>query len=100
MTINCKFYYEDTYRQGARKECRLVGRNPESEPWHEGLCRRCPVPLILERNPCANLILEGRVGRRFGLFSRVEVYAVCTKKLAEVKDPIGCRKGCPEYREA
>lgn len=98
MVIGCKFYHQDTHRRVTRKRCRLVGQSPDSEPWHEGLCKRCPVPAILKGNPCLHLALEGRVGRKLGLFQRVEVYAVCTAKLAEVRNPGGCRRGCSEYR--
>lgn len=88
----CRFYYEDFYRGSSTQECRLIAANPRSERWEPGLCARCPVPGILRANACPNMVLEGRVARRwFGLVRRVEVYAVCTERAVEVHDPyVGC----------
>ena len=98
MSNGCRFYYEDSYRKSPKKECRLVQLNPASEEWREGLCRRCRVPEILERNPCANLALEARVGSRWGLLPRMDILAVCTINLDRVADPVRCRQGCEHYR--
>ena len=62
------------------------------------LCPSCPVPGILERNPCANLALEAEVLARFGLFRRVAVFAVCTAKLQEIRDPKSCGQACTLYQ--
>ena len=87
----CRFYYEDNYRARVHQECRLIARNPHSERWTPDLCGRCPVPGILRANACSDLVLEGRVVRRFGLFSRVEVTAFCARHLVDVPEPmVGC----------
>ncbi len=95
--VDCKFYHEDSYRQATKRACRLIERNPNSEPWHIGLCGKCAVPGILEANPCKHLVLEAKVGRSFGLFQKVEVYAVCSAKLIELDNPKNCMEGCPFY---
>ncbi len=88
----CRYYYEDYYRGRSTQECRLIASNPRSRPWEPRLCARCPVPSILRANACPNMVLEGRVIRRWlGLVYRVEVYAVCTEYQVEVDDPyVGC----------
>jgi hypothetical protein len=95
----CRYYYEDYYRGRERQECRLIGQNPQSDPWRPELCKTCPVPGILRANACPHLVLEGRVGRRFlGLSRRVEVSAVCSKYLVDVREPhVGCGH-CHEER--
>jgi hypothetical protein len=93
----CRFYYEDSHRRSPRRECRLLQRNPASAPWDEKLCRSCPVPEILERNPCANLALEAEVKSRLGFLRRVAIFAVCTAKTEEIGDPRTCRQGCEEF---
>jgi hypothetical protein len=88
----CRYYYEDFYRGNSVQECRLISGNPRSEKWEPRLCARCPVHGILRANACANMVIEGRVARRwFNLVHRVEVYAVCPKHQLEVRDPyVGC----------
>jgi len=66
----CRFYYEDFHRGRSTQECRLIGRNPESEPWEESLCSTCPVPGILQANGSPHLALEGKVVRRFFFLKR------------------------------
>jgi hypothetical protein len=91
----CRFYYEDYYRGRSTQECRLLGRNPDSEPWEPSLCATCPVPGILEANSSPHLALEGKVVRRFVFQKRVSVFAVCSRHLVELKDPY---VGCPQCR--
>ena len=88
----CSYYYEDFYRGRSAQECRLIGRNPRSEPWQPALCSHCPVPSILRANACPHMVLEGRAVKRWlGLVRRVEVYAVCTEYQVEVENPyVGC----------
>ena len=88
----CRYYYEDFYRGNSVQECRLIAGNPRSEKWEPRLCAKCPVHGILRANACANMVIEGRVVRRwFNLVHRVEVYAVCPKHQLEVRDPyVGC----------
>src|SRR5437870_994543 len=61
----CKFFYADYFRGRKTEACRLLERNPNTEPWFVGLCRTCPVPGILAANQCPNLKLRGRVARGF-----------------------------------
>ncbi len=91
----CRFYYEDFHRGRSIQECRLIARNPESEPWQPSLCATCPVPGILRANASPHLALEGKVVRRFFFLRRVEVYAICSKHLIELDDP---HVGCPQCR--
>lgn len=88
----CKFYYADYFRGSEKQECRLIERNPEGGRWRPSLCKSCPVPDILRQNACSNLVLEGRVRTSLlGLREQVEVFAVCTKKMAQVERPeVGC----------
>jgi len=88
----CPYYYEDFYRGRSKQECRLINRNPRSEPWNARLCARCPVPAIRRANACPNMVLEAQVSRRWlGLVRRVAVYAVCTEHHVEIEDPyVGC----------
>ena len=95
----CRYYYADYYRGRERQECRLLDQNPQSEPWRPELCKNCPVPGMLRANACPNLVLEGRVEKRFlGLSRQVSVTAVCSKYLVAVPEPqIGCGH-CHEER--
>jgi hypothetical protein len=93
----CRFYYQDYHRGRSTQECRLIGRNPDSEPWQPSLCATCPVPGILRANASPHLALEGQVARRFFFSRRVKVYAVCSKHLIELADP---HLGCPQCRAA
>ena len=95
----CRFYYEDYVRGRSTRECRLIGRNPDSERWEPTLCRACPVPAIVRDNVCPNMALEARVVKGlFGLTRHVEVYAVCTLTLTQVQEPrVGCGQ-CQEHR--
>lgn len=88
----CPYYYEDFFRGRAIQECRLVARNPRSEPWRAGLCGRCDIPAILRANACPHMVLGAQVVRRWlGLARRIEAYAVCTKQQVEVEDLyVGC----------
>jgi hypothetical protein len=97
VSNSCPFYYEDSHRRSPRKKCRLLERNLASAPWDESLCRSCPVPEIIERNPCANLALEAEVKSRFRFLRKVSVFAVCTAKIEEINDPRTCRQGCERF---
>ncbi len=96
--VECRFYYEDYHRGREQQECRLIARSRASERWAPKLCQTCPVPRILQANACPNMILEARVGRRFGLVRRVQVEAFCTLQMSEVADPmVGCGE-CHRHR--
>jgi hypothetical protein len=93
---DCRYYYQDFYRGRSTQECRLLAR---TEAWRPGLCKTCLVPGILQSNACPNMVLEGRMAKRwFGLLKRVEVYAVCTLRSVEVAEPhVGCGE-CHTHR--
>mgnify|MGYP005860990495 CR=1 FL=1 len=91
----CRFYYEDFFRGSEVRECRLIARNPHSEPWEPKLCARCPVPDILLANSSPHLALEAKVTRRMRFWKQVEVQAYCTRHLQEIEDPYA---GCPQCR--
>lgn len=95
----CRYYFTDYYRGRETQECRLILRNPRSEPWQPSLCKGCPVPGILRANACPNLVLEGTVAKGFlGLGRKVKLAAVCSKHLVEVDRPqVGCGH-CHEER--
>ena len=96
--FECRFYHEDYHRGRELQECRLIARNRTSERWTPKLCTNCPVPRILQANACANMILEARAVRRFGLLRRVRVEAFCTLQMSEVADPmVGCGE-CHRHR--
>lgn len=97
LSTKCRFYHEDSHRKSHKKECRLIQRNPASEPWEDRFCGNCPVPEILKHNPCANLALEGEVTSRWGFFPKVHVFAVCALKMDKVADPTSCRHGCAHF---
>ena len=88
----CRYYYEDYNRGRNIQECRLIQRNPESPPWHPALCQTCPVPDILSANACPNLILEGRVVKRWlGLTQQVVATGWCKEYFLDVERPaVGC----------
>jgi len=88
----CSFYYEDFHRGRSKQECRLIARNPRSEPWEPRFCGRCEVPAIQRANGCPHMVLEGRVVRRWlGLVTRVELSAFCTSHHVIVENPyVGC----------
>ncbi len=86
---NCPYYYEDYYRGRETYACRLIERNPNSRPWHPKLCRTCPVPKILQETRVHDLALEASVVRKF-FRDRVEVFAVCTRHLRRLDNPLVC----------
>ncbi|MBL8046404.1 MAG: hypothetical protein JNL09_07685 [Anaerolineales bacterium] len=90
--FDCQFFYGDYRRGRNHEECRLVERNPRSEPWTRGLCKDCPVPRVLRANSCQHIRLEAAVVKTWlGLGRRVELRAFCTKSQQTVAEPeVGC----------
>ncbi|MCS6843713.1 MAG: hypothetical protein NZ528_05205 [Caldilineales bacterium] len=86
---NCRFYYEDYYRGREVQECRLP-RSRDSLRWQRPVCDTCPVPGILRETDCAHLALEGTIRKRFPFGERMEVFAVCTRHMVQLKDPRHC----------
>ncbi|MDQ4076735.1 MAG: hypothetical protein M3220_10895 [Chloroflexota bacterium] len=89
---NCRFFHYDAFRGREVMRCRLLERAGKHEQWSLKLCGSCPVPGILAETTCDNLLLEGEVVRRFGLFPRVETFAVCANSMELLPDP----KHCPD----
>ncbi len=89
--VDCPYFYADYHRGRAFETCRLIERNPDNRrPWRRSLCSSCPVPGILRETTCPHLALEASVVRRYGLFERVAIFAVCTRHLKELADPRRC----------
>ncbi|MCD6289268.1 MAG: hypothetical protein J7M34_02100 [Anaerolineae bacterium] len=88
--VNCPYYYYDYFRGQEWEECRLIARNPRSRPWRRSLCDTCPVPEILRETNCQHLALEATVVRKWKLFDRVEVFAVCTEAMEKLENPKYC----------
>ncbi len=92
----CKFFYADYYRGREDQNCRLLERNPDSDPWFPALCQNCPVPDILAANGNPNLRLRAWVGKGFlGITKKVQVEAVCGLHGVEILDS---KKGCDQCR--
>ena len=87
----CKYYYQDFHRGRSTQECRLLRHRPQEEQWGPSLCKNCPVPSILRANACPNMVLAGRIVRRFFFWRGVEVSASCLETMEEVENPyVGC----------
>jgi hypothetical protein len=95
--FDCKFFYGNYFRGRKQEECRLIGPAPSPVQWTPDLCRKCPVPGILQANACENLELKARVKRSFlGMVRNVEVSAFCRLSQQSVKEPyVGCGKCHP-----
>ena len=94
---NCRFYYEDYHRGRETLECRLP-KSRDSLRWQRAICDSCPVPDVLRETNCAHLALEGTIRKK--LFSeRMEVFAVCTKHMIELKDGQTCPQCAEEQNE-
>jgi hypothetical protein len=92
----CRFFYADYFRGHETQACRLIERNPNSDPWTVSLCQTCPVPDILMANQNPNLRLRAHVAKGLlGLTKRVEVEAICIKHGVELKNP---KLGCDQCR--
>ena len=87
---DCRYFHYDAFRGREVMRCRLLEKSGNHEEWSLKLCESCPVPRLLRESSCRDLILEGEVKRRFGLFPRVEVFAVCGKALQPLQDARHC----------
>jgi hypothetical protein len=94
---NCRFYYEDYHRGRETLECRLP-KSRDSLRWQRGICDNCPVPSILRETNCAHLALEGTIRKKF-FSERMEVFAVCTKHMIELKDARTCPQCAAEQND-
>lgn len=89
--VNCRYFYGDYFRGKNVEACRLLEANPDNPiPWKRKLCDTCPVPAVLITSNCRDLELEGTVKRSF-LRERVEItFAVCTRHMEQLDDPLVC----------
>ena len=95
---NCKYYYEDFHRGREVNECRLP-KSRDSLHWERGICDSCPVPELLRETNCAHLALEGTIRKRLRLSARMEVFAVCTKHMLQLKEAGVCPQCTAEQAE-
>lgn len=89
--VNCRYFHGDYYRGKNVEACRLLEANPDNEiPWKRKHCDTCPVPAVLIGSKSRDLELEGTVKRRV-LRERVEItFAVCTRHMEQLSDPLQC----------
>ncbi len=89
--VDCPYFFGDYHRGRDIEKCRLIERNRDNtRPWRRPLCDTCPVPGIPRNTTCKHLALEGSVVRKLLVMDRVEVYAICTEHVIELKDPNHC----------
>ena len=88
----CKYYYADFHRGRNYQECRLLEGTPDATNWNSGLCKDCAAPSIQRANACRNLVLQGKIARKFlGISRNMKISAYCIKSKQDVKEPhIGC----------
>ncbi|MCB0078066.1 MAG: hypothetical protein KDD73_11690 [Anaerolineales bacterium] len=87
---DCPFFHHDAFRGREVMRCRLLERQGEHEQWSLKLCASCPVPSVVRESDCEALVVEGHVVRRFGLFPRMTVFAVCAARFQSLDDPRHC----------
>lgn len=89
--INCRYFYGDYHRGNHREECRLLEESPDNRrPWRRKLCDSCPVPTLLMTSRCRHLLLEAQVQKKFLSEKVVVTFAICSKHLVELDDPMHC----------
>jgi hypothetical protein len=87
---DCRYFHYDAFRGREIMRCRLLEQSGNHDEWSLRLCDSCPVPRLVQETTCRDLMLEGEVKRRFGLFPRVEVFAVCGNAMQPLHDPRNC----------
>lgn len=95
---NCRFYYEDYFRGREVMECRLP-KSQQSMPWKRSICDSCPTPAILRETNCPHLALEGTIRKKFPFGERMEVFAICTKHMLQLKDGRHCPQCATEQAD-
>jgi len=88
---DCPYYYEDFHRGREVRGCRLVEQNRSSLPWSRDLCDQCPVPRILRESSAQDIALEISVQKRFPWGKKIVVFAVCTRHMIVLDDPLHCQ---------
>lgn len=94
--VNCRYFYGDYHRGANREKCRLLEANPNNgRPWRRKLCDTCPVPEILLMSNCRDLLLEAEVTKSFLRERVVVTFAICSRHMLDLEDPLHCPK-CAE----
>lgn len=86
----CRYFHYDAFRGREVMRCRLLEQSGQHTGWSLKLCQSCPVPAVLAESSCQHLLLEAEIGRRFGLFSRVQLFAACGAAHQPLADPKRC----------
>jgi hypothetical protein len=96
--VACRYFYGDYFRGKNKETCRLLDANPNNQrAWYRQLCDSCPVPALVRSSNSLDLLLEAQVKRKF-LRNAVEItFAVCSKHLAELTDPLYCPECAKEH---
>jgi hypothetical protein len=99
--VNCRYFYGDYFRGKNVEACRLLEASPDNQiPWKRKHCDTCPVPEVLIASNTRSLELEAAVRRRL-LRERVEItFAVCTRHMEELHDPLRCPQCAAEQELA
>lgn len=86
----CRFFYGDYYRGRQHEECRLL--DVHNLRWQPYLCKKCPIPEILQANACEHMQFHPRLFRPFLIMRpQVEITVTCNKCQCDVEEPrIGC----------
>ena len=95
---NCRYFYDDYHRGKETTECRLP-KSRDSLRWERNVCDTCPVPAILRETNSAHLALEGAIRKRFPFGQRMEIFAVCTKHMVQLKEGGYCAQCAAEQAE-
>ena len=86
----CRYFFGDYHRGRHVERCRLL--ESANLDWNASLCKKCPVPDILQANACEHQTLTPRLEKPlFFLGPEVQVAARCDKCACDVAEPaIGC----------
>ena len=86
----CTYFYGDYHRGKNIEECRLL-KDADLE-WETYLCKKCPIPGIIQANACENMRFKPQLRSPFLLMKpQVEISTFCVKCECDVEQPqIGC----------
>ncbi|MFZ2488626.1 MAG: hypothetical protein WAZ19_10935 [Anaerolineae bacterium] len=86
---NCRYFYHDYFRGSETMECRLP-KSSDSLRWERSICDTCPVPDLVRETNCPHLALEGTIRKRRPFGTRMDVFAICTKHMVQLKEAGFC----------
>ena len=86
---NCRYFYNDYHRGNETTECRLP-KSRDSLRWERSVCDSCPAPSLLRETNTPHLALEGAIRKRFPFGPRMEIFAICTKHMVQLKEAGYC----------